>query len=391
MKQRTLITPQVTFGSDPELFLRRKDGRVIGSEKVIPTEGIPALMSKIIRDGVQVELNPRGVYCRQYMGREFQAMFAKLASTLPDDVEVDFSGLVEVSSSELGELAPESRRLGCMPSHNAHTPGITPGVNAETYTKRSAGGHLHVRWISHRRWDEVLDKEINYNPTPSAEELKALVPLLDIIVGNTCVLIDRDPGAAERRQVYGRAGEYRLPENGLEYRTLSNFWLRSYPLMGFVFSLFRTAIYYHASGFGDEIITSVELRKVVKAINENDAELARENFDAFIGWHQKTVVKNQWLMDKSNPYLTFTTQEEVENFNHFVARGLDYWWPMEGTLKRWVDYLTPELKFYDGSKGAVREVPGWERFLSNTVAEDHTEAVTAAAKARVQAQQQEAA
>ena len=68
------------------------------------------------------------------------------------------------------------------------------------------------------------------------------VKILDIVVGNTCVIMDRAPSQVERRKVYGRAGEYRLPAHGIEYRTLSNFWLRSYQLTHLVFSLARFAI-----------------------------------------------------------------------------------------------------------------------------------------------------
>jgi hypothetical protein len=111
-----------------------------------------------------------------------------------------------------------------------------------------------------------------------------MVKMLDIICGNTCVLIDRDEGNKIRRKLYGRAGEYRLPKHGLEYRTLSNFWLEAYPLMSFAFGMARLAVQLMShepekvDAYFKAFTEAVDMADIEKAINENDFDLAYSNF-----------------------------------------------------------------------------------------------------------------
>jgi hypothetical protein len=144
-------------------------------------------------------------------------------------------------------------------------------VDPEKYRIRSAAGHIHLGDASgsttSSQWAALHSPD-------------RLVPILDIIVGNTCVLLDRDPGNVERRRVYGRAGEYRTPPYGIEYRVLSNFWLRSYSLMSFVMSLSRFAVglltaTIHNGGrkgvnYEAELLKLVNMDDIRRAINEND-------------------------------------------------------------------------------------------------------------------------
>ena len=111
--------------------------------------------------------------------------------------------MVEVDKAELDSLSEASRRLGCGPSLNAHDKTASINVDASTYLKRSAGGHIHLGGVHNYPY---------YTPDH-------LATLMDIIVGNTCVMIDRDPNAAERRKVYGRR-ETLIAANALaDYRS----------------------------------------------------------------------------------------------------------------------------------------------------------------------------
>jgi hypothetical protein len=102
----TRITNSLFFGGDPELFLMQ-DGKVIGSEKVIPATGVKALQrdslqimetikkypseavyyqlddpltnsGRFIRDGVQVELNIPPHTCRALAGNDVSSYFLVL-------------------------------------------------------------------------------------------------------------------------------------------------------------------------------------------------------------------------------------------------------------------------------------------------------------------------
>ena len=261
------------------------------------------------------------------------------------EVKADFRTVIEVDPVELASLSEKARMLGCAPSKNLYDKEATITVNPETYMKRSAGGHIHIGLSS------ML--------LPHAERL---VPILDIVLGNTCVMIDRDPGTAERRSVYGRAGEYRLPKHGLEYRTLSNFWLRACPLTSFVLGMTRVCsnILYttlvHSPTFDAEttLLKRVDLDQVREAINTNDLALAKKNWESI-----------RPFLCLYNLSGTGVGAHNASLFDYFVQRieqkGIDYWFP-EDPLEHWCAILD-----------AHHNSKGFESFLDGPVANDlHT-------------------
>lgn len=302
-------------GCDPELFLS-KDGKIIGSERVIP-----AVKSLVVRDGIQVELNPHPGITTSILGSWISQAFIQLDGLVKahPGVKVDWTGVVDVDRAELDALSPEARALGCGPSKNIYRNHqlMTDAVRA-AYTIRSAGGHLHFGLK-----DDLFDERVR------------LVSWLDVIVGNTCVIIDRDPKASVRREWYGRAGEYRIPPHGLEYRTLSNFWLRNYVLMDLVFSLASLAIKVvldtiDGGDLESRLIDVVNIDNVVKAIDTNDLDLAWHNFKdisklgLFNHWPLLTVMNWFEQVEKKGLETVFT-QDPVEHWIRGKQMSFNYY------------------------------------------------------------------
>jgi len=348
----------VTFGCDPEFFFERK-GKIIGSEKVINIEkGLTVKKdirknvngstgngndSKFIVDGVQAEINPKPDTCRARLGNEISQCFRTLYETIKADPElsINFLPTVKVSKAELMSLNEKSRIFGCSPSKNADkkSQNVVALKDPAKYKYRSAGGHIHLGASGY----DTQVKSIMKEPA-------RLVQIMDILVGNTCVLIDRDPGNKERRKVYGRAGEYRTPMYGIEYRTLSNFWLRAYPLMSFVMNLSRLSVDVMASSipgrdFERELLSLVDIKKIRKAINTNDFKLAWNNFQAIKGFIART-------MDKGGDNFPLTANN-LAAFEFFVSKGIDFWFK-EDPIEHW-------MKIPEG------HTCGWENFLINVV------------------------
>lgn len=328
-------TTYTSFGTDPEGFFKR-DGEIIGSEKIIAKEGIDSGgFGRIIRDGVQFELNPKQgisiedvVYRTAGVMTHLYQMIRKHKGT-----EISFDGLVEVSQQELDTLSADTRVLGCMPSLNIYG-AKSIDVDAVTYRKRSAGGHIHMGLPG-----------IIYNNPDNIDHRQRLVPLMDIFVGNTCVLLDRDPGAAERRENYGRAGEYRLPKHGLEYRTISNFWLRHPALQSLVFNLANFAIGVLITcvtqrDIEEELIQVVNIRRVEEAINTNNFDLAYENFQIVKPFLLRHATHGNFALNNKN----------IAKFEGFVASvkqdGLERFVPVNRTAISW-DYRNHLEKFQD--------------------------------------------
>lgn len=407
--------PRWHHGADPELFLSEK-GKIIGAERILPKEGLNGASpgcgqtSKVVLDGIQVELHLKPAACRAQFGTYLASSFKTLKAHLKEHHKkstLSFQGVVEVPEEELQALSESSRVLGCAPSENIHgKPSVELStINATEYRTRSAGGHLHIGlpWQTPPKykekfflWDEftktypgTFTKEYFQRVYPlgwpcGMETDKAgnvivvkpgildrtnyssarVVPLMDILVGNTCVLLDRDPAQQERRKLYGRAGEYRENAHGLEYRTLSNFWLRSYPLTSFVLGLTRlvSAVIY-ANGtfdtrFEKELLESVDLNEIQRAINENNALLARKNWQKVKQFIRKNVDSEAC---KNADYVLPLGPNTLEDFEFFLKKPIQEWFP-EDPLTHW----TAEK----GPGGLPTSGNGWEGFLFNVVREE---------------------
>ena len=317
------------FGCDPEFFFVRKTkknkrGTVIGAEKVLPAEGIRVTKgsfagSKVIIDGVQAELNPTAHVCRAYAGDAISRSFKAIKQELDKKkLTICWDPLVKVTKKEMKTLSEKSQVFGCSPSLNAYGEEKTM-PDPHTYLFRCAGGHLHLG-----------DPKLK---TMSKANIDKTVKVLDIIVGNTCVLIDRDPGNIERRKVYGRAGEYRRPAHGLEYRVLSNFWLQHYSLMSMVMGLARLGVAMALDEhIAAQLLTAVTAADIRNAINNNDLDLAKKNWNAI----KPIIIK------ESHPgYAEHSlTSENVDFFEFFANKGIKHWFkgnPMAHWTRRSFD------------------------------------------------------
>jgi hypothetical protein len=376
-----VISIPIFIGTDPELFLRsRSTGQIVGSEVVIPAEGLKRSVYHgapiIVRDGVQVEIHPDYATCRESVAQSLHSGLTVLRDYLKNtnpDLDICYDTTVEVSEEQMSVLSHESQILGCMPSRNAYDSfhvESTPG-----FRRRSAGGHFHIGLKN-----LVLFEKGAGECRPDLMSIRErMVPLLDILVGNTAVLVDRDPLAAERRKMYGRAGEYRLPDHGLEYRTLSNFWLRDYKWFSFMSGLVRMAvsvlgtdllggriihdaamfeevtrtgdvgIYYRAvprkQNLEKSLLRLVNQHAIVQAINTNNYSLARENYE------------------KIKPFIR----------EHFVKSNRDHGWPLhEDNLEDFDYFLDNDPTSWEIGEDPIgtlhnKKEHGWEMFLNKTV------------------------
>lgn len=344
-----------TLGCDPEFFFKSAD-TTVGAEKVIPKDGLKFRTrsylvskghftdtSKVIIDGVQAELNPAPTTCRAYLGTEIQECFRRLSDNINKKYKIDFSSAQEITKEEMDSLSKESKIFGCSPSLNAQSapPKVAiTDINPEEYRIRTAGGHLHIG-SDEGKYTQWLQ-----------ENVESLIQMYDILVGNTCVLIDRDKNQVERRKTYGRAGEYRVQPHGIEYRTLSNFWLRSYPLMSFVTGLIRMATDIVHQKHDIRFKNTVSKVNIIKAINENNYTLAMHNF------FQILPIISHLVPDYSDSYPL--NGANIPYFMYFIIKGIDHWWKQSDIIKHW-DTL-------NDSHGK-----GWESFLYQNVGNEMKE------------------
>lgn len=370
--KKIIFIKDIMMGCDPEFFFADKNGKVVGSEKVLTKSDNRD--HGLVIDGVQAELNPAPSFCRELLASNIQGCFRDLRNVLQRrgiDVAVKVDSLVDITQAELDSLSEESKVFGCDPSTNIYEGGESKiKVDPKKYLKRSAGGHIHLG----NSFKQYLDKKYEVYPSDKALEnfhkvalridqaLKKspdiMVSVLDIIVGNTCVLMDRSKGNKERRANYGRAGEYRVKPYGLEYRSLSNFWLRSYPLMSFVMGLCRFAVHCVSESTPENdyvkaLFNAVKREDIVKAINENDFDLAMKNFKKI----------EQFFIDVADEISGSAfyplRSSTIKYFYHFVFRiqkkGIEYWFSQD-PMAHWC--------------GQYGDNGGWENFSDNIIYDD---------------------
>lgn len=356
MRKINIVRP--LFGCDPEFFFTSAAGQIVGAETVLPDGGLKyddkatgdySLNTTtyvkgggvVVIDGVQAEMHPHPNTCRANIGFEIAECFRTIKQQLAaKGAGADFGrAVVEVDPDVLATLSDEAKKLGCMPSKNIHGLGSAEleAIDATTYRKRSAGGHLHMS---------------GYPCLTS--KVEDVVTMCDYLIGNTFVLLDRDPEMAERRRLYGRAGEYRTPlatkgaGADLEYRTLSNVWLRDYKLMSLAMGLARLAVSVVSDGMQAEFTSALDKAAVIEAINTNNFELARQNFNTL-----------RPLIEAAVPYGSSGSSVPLwcgafPAFDFFVDKGLEHWFPAAATVDRWA-----ALRDGHGT--------GWETFLAGTV------------------------
>ncbi len=353
---------KVLLGGDPEFFFEG-GGKVVGAEKVLKEGGKEVKSARVsesntpsfddfsafVLDGVQVELNPAPHLCRQSLGHEIALAFHALRKHLKgmEGMSATMKTTIDLDPEELNSLSDKARVFGCEPSFNLYDSKSRIEVDASTYLKRSAGGHIHLG--------------LEQSP-PVFHDRKSLVPLLDTLLGLPCVLIDRDEGNVERRKHYGRAGEYRLPKHGLEYRTPSNFWLRAYPLTSLVMAQARMAVNVlgmktvHPSVSWDassSLLKEVDLSAVREAINTNDLDLAKGCWEPVKGWLKEHTTYyssglNSSTLSSFSSFAEGVQEKGLESY--FGTDPIEHWCNLNGT--------------WDG---------GWESFLHGLKKEEGQE------------------
>lgn len=208
----------LTLGADVEFILRNKSGNLRSVEGLIGgTKKDPVWFEtgNLQEDNVLAEMaiNPAKTK------KEWISNLNKLKRTLsakfkPVNLKIDISASAIYPEELL--CTPQAKEFGCSPDYDAWELAINDPPECNT-NLRSAGGHIHIGIP-------------NYDPE-SVIQAFHLTRWLDIYLGVPSVLLDDD---SQRRTLYGKAGSFRPKPYGLEYRTLSNFWVKNNRLMSWV-------------------------------------------------------------------------------------------------------------------------------------------------------------
>lgn len=244
------------LGADPETFLQDKAGKhisvigMIGADKWAPMQ-IPDMPEgfTLQEDNVALEFGIPPAKNADEFVEYIDAVLKKGLSTLPGTM---FSKLSCTIFPEDQLKHPLALTFGCEPDFNAWTGEENPRPNPPHPGMRSAGGHVHV--------ETDADKRL-------------VIQNLDLHLGVASVLLD-DLGS-ERRVMYGKPGAFRPKPYGVEYRTLSNFWIFDPKLIRWIWNSTERALSLLRN------FTQVEADYIQKAIATGDKRIASELIEYF--------------------------------------------------------------------------------------------------------------
>lgn len=211
------IDETITIGADPEVVIvKKKDSSVIPAwlvtkgVKDAPVQFMKSEYGQIMAhaDGVALEFNvpssPAGSGRFNYI---FQELHRSINGLIGGNDWL-WTPVARIEGDTL--IHPLANTAGCSEDYSAYSeetavPRKPPSI-AAWGDKRFFGGHIHI----------------GYNKSIAPPWVVAR--FCDLYLGLPSVRHDKQ---CERRKVYGLAGLYRTKPYGVEYRTLSNFWMNS--------------------------------------------------------------------------------------------------------------------------------------------------------------------
>lgn len=248
----------LTFGADPELFVINTEGQFVSAEGLIPgTKEEPYKVEggAVQVDGVAAEFNIDPVTNFVDFRKNLRGVQKQLKAMLPKGYDLVCTPTA-VFTPEAWSTVPEvSKILGCSPDYNAWTKRVNSSPKGRDGV-RHAGGHIHIGWT-----DKGSTADEGY-----VSACIDLVRQLDWYLGAWSVMKDPDK---ERRSAYGKAGALRFKPYGVEYRTLSNFWLKDDATLKETWNRMQKAIHAMANNF-QPVVYSDYNNTLIRAINESD-------------------------------------------------------------------------------------------------------------------------
>ena len=223
-----------------------------------------------------------------------------LGKELPE-YTFDFSPIAHFGADLIRNQPREARELGCEPDFDAWNRGkANPKPNAEV-PFRTASGHVHIGWTEEQ---DITDPD-------HLEACNMFSKQLDFMLGIPSLLWDDD---VTRRLLYGKAGCYRPKSYGMEYRTLSNVWLKNPEHIDFVVAQSIDAF----KALVDQQNYSKNAIGLREMVNDGEWKKATQSYTRHI-MMPKFLIKLYDARDKADRIAKAIVDKEL--LNKHVAKG----------------------------------------------------------------------
>lgn len=250
------------IGCDPELFVKTKEGKFISGWGMV--EGDKKRPLKVEKgavqvDGMALEFNIDPAASFEEFVESVEAVKKQLSEMIgADKFELTADPSVFFDEDVWSMTPDEAKILGCEPDFNAwENGGANPRPDNST-TMRSGGGHVHVGWTDDA---DLTDFDHQAACMQATKQLDAALGLQSLLWDNN----------NDRRKLYGKAGAYRIKPYGMEYRVLSNAWVRNSALIGHVYKVTRKAMEDLMNGNPYYEFIGDKIRSVIDSNNTKEA------------------------------------------------------------------------------------------------------------------------
>lgn len=266
----------ISIGTDPEVFVTDKDGAYVSGHNLIPgTKRIPhpVNLGAIQVDGVALEFNTEPAFTEDQFIENIEAVMLQMETEykkVRDDVTITITPTAVFTKDYFDTLPPEAVELGCTPDYNAYTEEENePPHTDEPF--RTGSGHIHIGWGSGFRAHS--DRHFS--------TCVGLVKELDCVLYPASLLWDAD---SKRRELYGKIGAFRPKSYGVEYRPLSNAYLRSKDIQRYVF---RTAMHVTHQHLNEGVVMADDIVcvEVVEKIQSGET-ITPDEIKGYLGYLQ---------------------------------------------------------------------------------------------------------
>lgn len=222
----------ILLGSDPELFVKDNDVLVSAWGMVEGDKHNPLAVTDgaVQVDGMALEYNTNPASTLEEWEHNHVSVQNDLRAMLAEGQTLHALPTAFFAEEVFNTSPKEALILGCEPDYNAYTGKVNAKPDGEV-AFRTGAGHIHIGW----------GKDFDADSDFHMGECKALARCLDIHLGLPSLLLDEDK---DRRKLYGKAGCFRPKPYGMEYRTLSNFWVDDNELRAWAYKATMAGINY---------------------------------------------------------------------------------------------------------------------------------------------------
>jgi hypothetical protein len=259
-----------TIGTDPEFFLNDGKRYISAIPFIEGSKHAPAKLPNggtVQRDNVAVEFATDPAADGNDFVEKVRSCIRDTFEIIPEGHDIIVEPSADFDEDQLDH--PEAQEFGCDPDFDAYTRSMNEKPWCGTSTFRSCGAHIHVGGLSDDgstleglAFLTTFDGKIN------------MVKGMDLFHGTVSTKLDSSAAAIRRRELYGKAGCHRPTDYGVEYRVLSNYWMKTPSLVMLMDAMTRDVAALVNADKLAALIEQVGEFELQNTINEGNVEAA---------------------------------------------------------------------------------------------------------------------